>query len=64
MGAALAIISAIISAEPGIMQMITILRNKDGSKTIITYLDAADAQTDANLKQQSDWFMSHPKGTV
>ena len=57
---ALTIVQLITAAEPGLVELITVLRKKDGSVSVIQYLDEADAKTADNLKQNMDWFAAHP----
>lgn len=47
---ALAIVNALNAASPGIANVITLIRNDDGSISVLVMLDKADAQFDANLK--------------
>jgi hypothetical protein len=56
------ILAAITAVAPSAIELITVLRNKDGSVTVIQYLDSADAKVDAGLKQNMDWLTAHPKG--
>ncbi len=63
MGTALALANLINAITPGIAQLILLIRNKDNTISIVTYLDQADAQFDENLKQAQDWFKSHPAQT-
>lgn len=46
--------------EPGIASIVTLIRKKDGTISVVTYLDEADAQFAANLKQITDWFAANP----
>jgi hypothetical protein len=54
----LALINAIL---PIAANIITIIRNQDGTLTAVAYLDQADAQFATNAKQISDWFAAHGK---
>ena len=45
----LAIVNALNNAVPGIASIITIIRNQDGTVSVLEVLDKADAQFDANL---------------
>jgi hypothetical protein len=38
-----------------------VIRNKDGSITVAQILDQADSKFDANIKEASDWFKTHPQ---
>jgi hypothetical protein len=62
MGLALQILSLLNAATPGIASLITVLRKPDGTITVLQFLDQAEAQVDANIKQLSDWLAAHPKG--
>jgi hypothetical protein len=55
------ILSIINIAEPGVAQLITMIRHKDGTQTAVFYLDEADTNFSANQKQIADWFASKGK---
>lgn len=65
---ALAIVTLLNAAAPGIASLIMIIRRKDGSIAIGTLLDEADQQFADNLGQAAAWFKAHqpapPIGTV
>ena len=61
MGTALLIVQLLNAAVPGIAQLILLIRNKDGTISVGTLLDQADAQFDANVKQAADWIAAHPQ---
>lgn len=61
MGLALVILNLLNTAAPGIASLVTLVRNKDGTITVLQYLDAADAATDQGLKENMDWLAAHPK---
>jgi hypothetical protein len=61
---ALAIVSLINAATPGIASLIMLIKRNDGSVSVITLLDEADSQFDANIKQASDWLAAHPKPAI
>jgi hypothetical protein len=57
---ALALVSLLNAAAPGIASLILLIRRKDGTISVVSMLDEADAQFDANIKQASEWLKSHP----
>lgn len=57
---ALALVSLLNAATPGIASLIVLIRKKDGSISIVSLLDEADSKFDANIKQASDWLKAHP----
>lgn len=61
METALAIVNLFNAATPGIANLILLIKNKDGSITVARLLDQADSQFEANLKEASDWFKTHPQ---
>jgi hypothetical protein len=61
METALAIVNLFNAAAPGIANLILLIRNKDGSITVAQMLDQADSKFDANIKEASDWFKTHPQ---
>lgn len=61
MGTAIAILTLLNTAAPGIANLVMIIRGKDGKLTVLQFLDEADPQLDANIKQINDWMASHPR---
>ncbi len=57
---ALALISLLNAAEPGIASLILLIKRKDGTISVATLLDEGDAAFDANIKQAADWLKAHP----
>lgn len=62
MALALAIVQLLNTAAPGIAELILLIRKKDGTISVVSVLDEADAQFDANIKSASEWLKSHGKG--
>lgn len=60
MALALAIVQLLNAAAPGIAELVLMIRKKDGTISVVSLLDEADAQFDANIKQAADWLKSHP----
>lgn len=60
---ALAIVTLLNAAAPGIASLIMIIRRKDGSIAIGTMLDEADQAFADNLGQAAAWFKSHQTQT-
>lgn len=60
MGLALQILALLNAAEPGIAQLILLIKRKDGTISVATLLDEADAQFAANITQAADWLNAHP----
>jgi hypothetical protein len=58
---ALAIITLLNTASPGLASLIMLIKRNDGSVSVVTLLDEADGQFDANIKQAGDWLKAHPK---
>jgi hypothetical protein len=58
---ALLIVQLLNAATPGIAQLIMLIRNTNGMISVVTLLDQADAQFDANIKQAQTWLAAHPK---
>jgi hypothetical protein len=58
---ALALLTLINSAAPGIAQLILLIKRNDGSVSVVTLLDEADEQFDKNIKQAGDWLKAHPQ---
>lgn len=58
---ALALISLLNAATPGIASLILLIRKKDGSISVVSLLDEADQQFDKNIKDASAWLKAHPK---
>jgi hypothetical protein len=64
-GTALTLVDLFNTLAPGVANLIILFRRKDGAGvTVVSLLDEADAQFDANMKQASDWLKSHPKPNV
>jgi hypothetical protein len=61
MNTALMVLQLLNAAEPGIASLVVLLRKKDGTIGVLTFLDEADAQLDKNLAQISEWMNAHPK---
>ena len=61
MDTALMIVQLLNAATPGIAQLIMLIRNTNGIISVVTLLDQADAQFDANMKQAQNWLATHPK---
>jgi hypothetical protein len=61
METALAIVNLLNAAPPGTANLILLIRNKDGSITAAQMLDQADSKFDANIKEASVWFKTHPQ---
>jgi hypothetical protein len=59
MGLALAIVTLLNAATPGIAQLILMIKKNDGTISVVQMLDEADSQFDANMKQASDWLKAH-----
>lgn len=58
---ALALISLLNAATPGIASLILLIRKKDGSISVVSLLDEADQQFDKNIQDASAWLKAHPK---
>ena len=59
MSFALALATLLNTAAPGVASIIMMIRNKNGTVTIMPLLDEADAQYAENIKQASDWLAAH-----
>jgi hypothetical protein len=59
----LQILTLLNTAAPGIASLIMLIRRDDGTISVVTLLDEADAQFDANIKSAGDWLKAHPKVT-
>lgn len=59
MNFALGLIGLFNAVEPGIAQLVVLLKHKDGTVSVVTTLDEADATATSNLKQIADWMASH-----
>ena len=46
---------------PGAAELILMIKRKDGSISIVTLLDEADAQFTSNIERAEQWLRSHPK---
>lgn len=57
---ALAIAQILNVAAPGIAELILMIKKPDGTISIISLLDQADAQFDTNIKAAKDWLAAHP----
>lgn len=64
MGSLAAILGIINLTEPLVANIIVAIKNKTGGTSLIVYLDEADAQFDANIKQVQDWLAAHGKKPV
>ena len=60
MGALSMILSLLDTAIPAIGSLVVMIRGTNGTTSAVVYLDQADAQFAANLKQVSDWLAAHP----
>src|ERR1043166_7923482 len=58
---ALMIVQLLNAATPGIAQLIMLIRYTNGIISVVTLLDQADPQFDANIKQAQTWLAAHPK---
>lgn len=61
MDTAIAIVNLFNAATPGIASLITMIKKKDGTVSVVVMLDEADAQFAANIKQAQDWLANHKK---
>jgi len=61
MKTALELIAIFNAATPGIAELILLIRQQDGTLSVVALLDAADAQFAANIKQAQDWLAAHPQ---
>lgn len=61
MDTAIAIVNLFNVATPGIASLITMIKKKDGTVSVVVMLDEADAQFAANIKQAQDWLANHKK---
>ena len=57
----LKIMNLLNSATPGIAQLVLLIRQNDGTLTVVATLDEADKQFDANIATAKAWLESHPK---
>ena len=55
------ILNLLNAASPGIAQLILLIKQKDGTISVVAMLDQADAQFSENLQQAKDWLASNPK---
>lgn len=62
MGLALVLVQLFNAAAPGLAELILLIRKKDGTISVVSMLDEADAQFDANITQASEWLKAHKKG--
>lgn len=61
METALALLTLLNAATPGVASLIMLIRRKDGTVSVAVLLDEADAAFGANIQQASDWLKDHPK---
>jgi hypothetical protein len=59
---ALAIITLLNAATPGIAELIVLVKKKDGSVSVLTMLDEADAKFKKNIEQAGEWLKVHKNG--
>jgi hypothetical protein len=62
METALAIVNLMNAASPGMAQLILLIKDNNGKYTVATFLDQADSQYEANIKQIADWKASQKTG--
>jgi hypothetical protein len=56
---ALAIVTLLNAASPGIAQLLMIIKRKDGTISVAALLDEADTKFDANISQATAWLKEH-----
>ena len=54
-----AILQLISAAVPTVANLILMIKNSDGSTSVIVTLNAADAQLTTNQQQIQAWFAAH-----
>lgn len=59
MGLAIQLIGLLNAAEPGIANLLLLIKRKDGTVSIIATLDEADAKFAANIAEAKAWLQSH-----
>lgn len=53
---ALKIVQLLNAVTPGIAQLIIMIRNNDGTISVVTLLDEADAKFKDNIQKAKDWL--------
>lgn len=61
MGTLLALVELFNAVSPGVASLVTMIRHKDGTLTVLQVLDENDAAFDSNLKQAAEWFAKKKK---
>lgn len=59
MDTAIALVNLFNVATPGIAQLIVMIRNTNGTISVVALLDEADTKFAANIKQAQDWLAAH-----
>lgn len=59
MDTAIALVNLFNVATPGIAQLIVMIRNTNGTISVVALLDEADAKFADNIKQAQDWLAAH-----
>lgn len=64
MGTAILIANLINAASPGVAEIILMIKKTDGTVSIVTLLDQADAAFAANIQTAKAWMVAHPVKAV
>lgn len=59
MDTAIALVNLFNVVTPGIAQLILMIKNKNGTVSVVTLLDEADAQFQSNINQAQAWLAAH-----
>jgi hypothetical protein len=61
MAFALALVTMLNAATPGIVQLIMMIRKNDGTVSVVAMLDEADKQFAENMNMALEWLKAHGK---
>lgn len=57
---ALKIVDMFNATAPGVASLIMLIRRNDGTVSVVTMLDEADAKFGENITKAKDWLATHP----
>lgn len=57
---ALALVSLLNAAAPGVASIVMMIRRKDGTVAVLPLLEEADAKFAQNLAEAAEWLKTHP----
>ena len=59
MQTALALLTLLNAATPGIADLVLMIKKSDGTISVVTLLDGADTQFASNIAQAQAWMAAH-----